>query len=350
MKVLIPGVNWQGNFIQNIGSAFQKNGCEIEYCFFNLQKSILRSLKLNYILKINEYINKNDYICYNKIVENVAINFKPDLIFTFSAGSRLLPETLSKLKKKLNCRTATLIGDNPFDSSRDKYVPMSLQYYDYIFIGDNIWKQNIQNVASHSKLFSWYGGYNDDIFYPLKNEEIMDSDIEKFKCDLSFTGSNYGEGAEGAYRAGILNQLNDFDLKIWGYGNWPYRFEFFPNLRNAYKGDSLSYIDLKKLYNLSKINLNMPSPQIFTSFQPRVFEIAATKGFQIIDYRADLLKIFNETDIVTFKTIPELKEKIKYYIGHPLQRNEMALKLYNKVVNNYTWKNQVKIILEIIND
>jgi spore maturation protein CgeB len=93
----------------------------------------------------------------------------------------------------------------------------------------------------------------------------------------------------------------------------------------------------------------MPSPQIFTGFQPRLFDIAAAKGFQIIDDREELHEYFTDDEIVIFKNIPDLKDKIRYYLDHPEKRKEKVEKLYKKVVNNFSWEKQIRKMLNIIN-
>ena len=92
----------------------------------------------------------------------------------------------------------------------------------------------------------------------------------------------------------------------------------------------------------------MSSPQILTAFQPRVFEIAAAKCFQIIDYREDLMLCYNEDEMVTFKTIPELKEKINYFLKNPSEREKIAEKMYLKTIHKHTWQDRVKEYKELI--
>ena len=92
----------------------------------------------------------------------------------------------------------------------------------------------------------------------------------------------------------------------------------------------------------------MPSPQIVTAFQPRTLEIAACKGFQIIDYRKDLNHFFSKDEIVTFSDINNLKEKITYFINNPDERKSYINKLYNVVVNNHSWDIRIKEYLDII--
>jgi spore maturation protein CgeB len=352
MKVLLPGTNWQGKLLNHIGDAFNKLGFRTSYLYIDFKKPLFYKLtRLNQIVSINKSFHDRTVFKYNNALINKVKKWNPDLIVTFSGGY-IFPETIEYIRNKLKCLTVTFVGDNPFDSSRDKYYAMSLFHYNYIFVHEKVWIKNIKNVTPKSKVYKMIcgGGYNPDYFSPIDKNAIIEKDRKKFECEVSFTGSNYGEGAEGAYRAGILNQLAEFDVRIWGYGNWPFRFNYYPNLKKMYKGDSLSWENLRKLYTLCKINLNMPSPQIFTGFQPRLFDIAATKGFQIIDEREELWEYFTEGEIVTFKNIHDLKDKIRYYLNHPKERNQKVEKLYRKVVDNFTWQKQVSKIIDIINE
>jgi spore maturation protein CgeB len=204
-------------------------------------------------------------------------------------------------------------------------------------------------MAPDSRIEHTLGAFSPEIFRPISFEEISNDDKEIFECDISFTGSAYGEQAEGNYRAGILGSLGEFNVKIWGDMGWRYREKYYPSLGPAYRGNRLSYEQLLKLFRLSKINLNMPSPQILTAFQPRVFEIAAAKGFQIIDFREELLKCYNEDEMVTFATIPELKEKIRYYLINPSERDKIAEKMYLKTIGRHTWHNRIHEYMALIN-
>ena len=346
MRILIPGSNWRGGMEKYLGLSFKDKNHDVDYIFFpSDNKSFLKKTKLTQLIKVNKYVSQKIYNDYNKSVIIKAKSWKPDLIFTMN-GARLLPETVKYLKEELNCTTICYVADNPFDSSRDKYVGMSLRHYNYIFVCEKMWIQNIQNVSPESKVFSIGVGFDPNIFDANLNP-ILPSN-EELECDISFTGANYGEKAEGAYRAGILAQLTNYKLKIWGHGNWPSRFKYFPELKYAYQGDLLPFNKLLELYLVSKINLNMPSPQILTGFQPRVFEIAAAKGFQIIDFRNDLLDYFSEDEIVTFRNPFELKEKINFYLNNNNARLEIVNNLYNKVINKYSWNNVASNILDII--
>lgn len=349
MKIFIPHTNWIGNWGKYFYNAFDGDSIEVTGNTHKYQqKFIVSLLKLNQISKIKNWDVHNALRTFNEALIHDCVQAKPD-IFMVMNESKLFPSTIEKIKEKCKCVMICILADDPYDSVR--YVadfPHSLKYFDFIFNGEPAYNINIRKTAPNTKIFWHVGGFDPEYYHVVDDKALSMGDVKKYTCELSFTGSSYGPKAEGAYRADILSYLTDYDLKIWGDDNWPYRFKYLPQLQDCYKGTRLPYDDLRKLYHLSKINLNLPAPQVITSFQPRVFEIAACKGFQIVDYRPLIDKVFKEDEVVTFKTIGELKEKIRYYLDHETERKEITERLYNKVTEKYTWKHWAKQILDTI--
>lgn len=347
MRIFIPKIYWVGGFHKYFMSAFEKNGIEVVTNRIDFKLNLLvHFIKLHQITKIRtlemEYYLKK----YNDSLVSDCISYKPDVFLVFNE-SKIFTESIKKIKEICKCLMVCVLGDNPWDSDRFRYLPHSLKYFDFIFNAEPVWNINIRKVAPKAKIFWYISGFDPNVFYPVDESSITDDDRKRLLCDVSFTGTSYDEKAEGAYRAEILAQLIDFDLKFWGDG-WIHRFKYLPELRYKYQGDRISYEELRKLYHLSKINLNLPAPQILSSFQPRVFEIAAVKGFQIADYRPLLRRLFNEDELVTFETIGELREKISYYLMHEQERKAIAERLHEKVIKNYTWTNWARNIINII--
>jgi spore maturation protein CgeB len=345
MKVLAVNNFWQGGWMDHVAHGLETTGIELFQIRFKEQRSILKTFKLNNIIQINEFLENKSLEFFNSEVISLFDKVKPDIFLTMNQ-SRIFPETVKHIKQN-NCITVCFVTDHPFDSHRYTYFPVSLKYFNKLLISDGIWIQNIRNVAPESEIIKIPsgGGYNPDIFYPVDESQISDEERKILSCDISFTGESYGILAEGAYRAGILDQLESFNVKIWGDPGWMKRFPWHSNLKRFYKGGRLSYDLLRKLYHLSTININMPSPQIFTGFQPRVFEIAACKGFQITDWREELDRYFNKDELVSFNNIPDLLEKVNFFLKNPEKRASYIEKAYYKVRNNYTWENQLKTLI-----
>jgi len=347
MKIILPNCRWQGGTLDFVVDALKKLGHELEICIIDTEKEIsplTHYLKIRQVKKIQAYITKKVEDAYNKKILMVVDRFKPDLFFSLNCHS-LYPETLKRIRQVHKVCTVSLVADNPFDSSRFKYFPYNLEHYEFLFLGDRIWEQNIRNLAPNSKCFHFVGAYDPNFFKPVNVDK---NDLEKYGGNLAFAGTAYGEKAEGIYRSGILAQVADFGLKIWGDNAWDKTFKYYPVIKHAFQGRRLDFTELNKMYQITKINLNIPNPQCFTSFQQRTFEISAAKGFQIVDYREDIEKYFNEDEMVTFKNIKELREKINYFLKNPGKRDSFIEKAYKKVKNVHTYENRMKEILEKI--
>lgn len=348
MKVLVTHSPWIGGVFVYLSNGFEKNGCQTARVVYKRQKSALRLIKIHNIPQIGTYLERKSWSIYNKQVLTCFKEFCPDLFITMNQSS-LLPETVREIQKG-KCRTACFVADNPFDSNRFTYFPITLKYFDYLFVADRIWIPSIRNVAPKAKIIKTIGGggFSKELFFPLDEKMLTENDRERFSCNISFTGESYGLQAEGAYRAGILDQLGSYKLKIWGDERWKIRFPYYDSLERAYQGDRLPFDDLRKLYRLSTINLNMPAPQVLTAFQPRVLEIAACKGFQIVDWREELDELFSDDELVTFRNIPDLLEKVDFFVKNPDKRQPYIDKLYAKVWNHHTWEKRAKEMLDHI--
>jgi len=351
MKIAFPFDGFPGGFLHSIKKSFEVIG-EETFMYKPFKRGIinkgLRKVKISGISKyaVNDYEK-----AYNNYVIKQLSDYRPDVYFNFSGGE-LYPQTVKKIKENTNALLICLLGDNPCDANpvRDKYLAMALRFYDVILYPEKTWLKMLENISPNSQKIIFFGGYNPDLFYPIEINDDMSKMKDYLNCDLSFTGAGYGESAEGGYRASILGQLAEegYKIKIWGSDKWKYRIKFYPELEHSIMGNRLSYEDLRILFRMSKIYLNMPSPQILTSFQPRVFEIAACKGFQIIDYSEELENIFG-VNVPSFKSYKELKVQIKKYLNDEELRISIANSMHDIVVNDYTWAKQTSNMWSKIN-
>ena len=340
MKLFMPRISWEGDYQKYFTEAFQQNGVEVmsNSNTFHRNRLIgflgLRAIDGLRRSELRYYIEK-----YNKYVLRECLSFKPDVFFVFNE-SKLTSDTLLAIRKYCKCKMVLRVGDDPWDSIRWQVdFPHNLKHYDIIFSADPIWNNNIRKVAPRANIYWSVSGYDESSFTPVENAGVTPRALfDRYSCDLSFVGSSYGIKAEGAYRADILSYLCDFNLKIWGGDNWEYRFRANPQLRDRYQGGKIPRSDLRYLYSLSKINLNIPAPQITLYFQPRVFEMAACMGFQIADSRLLLSYLFSQDELVTFDSIDDLREKVVYYLAHDQDRRRITENLHKRIYGRYSWR------------
>lgn len=335
---------WIGGVANYIENAFRQIGADVEHVFYEEELPFyFRTLKFSQIKYLDRKMREKQRDIFNRKILKLAERKPPDVFFAFNEGN-VNAETVEKLKNKHRVKTICLIGDDPFDSYRFRDLPYSLKYFDHIYVAEKMWIDKIRMVAPHSKIFKMLSAYDPDNFNINRFNELKIEGFHDLECQISFCGESYNQRAEGGYRSTVLSHLTKYDFKLWGDSGWKYQFKFYPDLKNVYMGGRLNMNELVHVYHNSIININMPSPQIITGFQPRVFEIAACGGFQIVDHREDLLEVFKENDIVTFKTIPELIEKVDRFIKYPESRKHYIEAGLNAVQGN-TWKDRAEEIL-----
>ncbi|MDD3051281.1 MAG: glycosyltransferase, partial [Candidatus Cloacimonetes bacterium] len=177
----------------------------------------------------------------------------------------------------------------------------------------------------------------------------LDDGLNKYAADISFMGEGYPN------RHNLFMQLLDYDFKLWGTG-WENNQAFSGILQK--NGERVSIDETVKIYNATKININLHSsmnPDLFEAvsdfINPRTFEIMACGAFQLVDRRDALLEFFIEDEeIVTFSSIQELREKINYYLKNEEERKRIAQNAQRKVLGMHTYQHRLTEIINLTLD
>jgi spore maturation protein CgeB len=131
----------------------------------------------------------------------------------------------------------------------------------------------------------------------------------------------------------ILNLLSkEYDVNLYTNSNT----DSLPNINN--KGYIDYYMIMPKVFRLSKININITLKTIKTGIPLRVFDVMGAGGFLLTNYQEDLLEYFEDgTDLVIYESVADLQNKVKYYLEHEDERQQIAYNGYNKVkeLHNY---------------
>ncbi len=104
-----------------------------------------------------------------------------------------------------------------------------------------------------------------------------------------------------------------------------------------------------KIFNRSRINLNLTLRNIRSGIPLRIWDILAAGGFCITNYQPELEMYFeNGRDLVYFESKKDLAEKVKFYLEHEEERKRIALNGYNKVKKQHTYKQRFDEMKQII--
>lgn len=164
---------------------------------------------------------------------------------------------------------------------------------------------------------------------------------ERFGSDVSFAGAPY------LNRRHVLSGLTDFDLRIWG-PDWvdPALAPFVAN-----GGQRFSCDEMVRIFSASTINLNLHSAAHVSGLDPqadyvnpRTFELAACRAFQLVDRRDPLPDLFDDDDLTTFSTIEELRGLIEHFLRAHDERESTAARAHARVLRDHTYAHRVERI------
>jgi len=110
-----------------------------------------------------------------------------------------------------------------------------------------------------------------------------------------------------------------------------------------------------QLYSSAKICLNFHERKkdgaTLNVVNQRTFKIPACGGFEICDYVPALRKYFNEDEVVIASLSPQdWFNKINYYLNHEKERKAIQEKGTTRALENHTYHNRIKQILELYNE
>jgi spore maturation protein CgeB len=261
---------------------------------------------------------------------------KPDIFLTF-LGERIYPETIAALGK-MNITTVLWFERN-FIFEKTPNVVESIPYYDFVFTHDPGFIKTLKDLGARQIHYLPFGCYP-----PLHRKIPKDSfDYHKYRAEVAFVGTLMSG------RVRFLHQILDTGVNFWTH-EWDEAMarcypELIPRYRGEARGEPMLYV-----LNASDIILN-PHHQTnsITGTNMRTFECAACEAFQLAEAKPEINRFFRVgEEIEVYYDIDDLKKKIKYYLKHPDEREEMAKKAQKKVYAEHTYQHRFKEMLEII--
>lgn len=155
-----------------------------------------------------------------------------------------------------------------------------------------------------------------------------------------------GEKAASEKRLTYLSQLGRYSLKVWGDEGWQ-RAE---DGGARYMGFAGHKYEINKIYSASSINIDINRLYQADMVNMRIFDIMACGGFVIAEHSKDLNELFEiDYEVVTFKTLNELLEKVGYYLSNTDKAREIAHRGMTAVRERHTIQSRVKHMLNIVN-
>ncbi len=273
----------------------------------------------------------NDLYLSQQISEEVK-DFNPDVLFIYLINTYNLSSLIKNLKKE-GIKVVTWLGLHP--SKVSPGVHKILKNCDHTFIYDRSYVKYYEeelNITNTQTLplgcsVSYYDSINPD------SDFIKDN-----KVNICFSGM-YDER-----RKNFLEHISDLGLGIWSWNFSDHQTPLGSNYRGVVYGD-----DLIKVMKSAKIGVNIHREFEVSGGNYRLFEIPASKTFQIVDDKKSIGDYFRiGEEIITFKDKKELRDKVQYYLKNEKEREEIAMASYKRIKKDHSLKNRVERMMEII--
>lgn len=118
------------------------------------------------------------------------------------------------------------------------------------------------------------------------------------------------------------------------------------NINAHYYGFADYESQMPQIFYNAKINLHFTPRNIHSGVSLRVFDVLACHGFLLTAWQPEIVELFEEgKELIVFSCIEEMKEKITYFLSHDSERNQIAEKGYEHILNEYTYEKRIEHML-----
>jgi len=113
----------------------------------------------------------------------------------------------------------------------------------------------------------------------------------------------------------------------------------------TYAGPLQYYSDLPDFYRSTAINFNTTSMQMKGALNQRVFDVPASGGFLLTDYRAQLDAAFEVgSEVVCYHGVEETSDLARHYLANSSARLEISLRARARIEREHSYAHRIESI------
>lgn len=333
MKVAIVGSQAIDSLESNLSESFTHKGYEVQVFDILSRPWVKNKYGLQIDIILRRFSDSYDQRIFVQQAQEV-IAYHPDLVIC--TYRFIHPVFVSTVKAQWRCPVVQL---NPDALTTFELQQIFASNYDIWFTKDPYIQRFMRdNLRLNTKLYC-------EAFSPRLHPRPTLSKVETerlVKTDVMTYGTNY------PYRTQMLSAVIEAGIDLKVYGTRPHRF-FNPRLTTAYQNEYITGERKSRLLYGSKVVFNQMHYAEIEGVNNRFFEVNGAGAFQLSDYRPILHELLPiDPELVSFRTIEEGIEKIRYYLSHPEERYEIAEKVYQHFMQKYTYDHLVDYLLREI--
>jgi spore maturation protein CgeB len=258
--------------------------------------------------------------------------FQPSLVLVI-LGNQLSPKTMARIRRVTAAPIVCWCQDQMTTLGRQFLLGAG---YDMVFVKDR-YMQDLFSRMVRSTTFR----YLPEACNPRvhRTVELSARDRERFGCDVMIAASLY------YYRQEILQQLQEFDLKVWGHRpDW-----LLYRLGSRHAGREIVMDDKAKAMGAARVCLNTLHFAEVNALNCRAFEIAGCGGLQLLSAVPVAAEHFEiDREVVCFDSADSLVERIRYYLEHPELAAQIAIRGQSRAHREHTYEARLREIFAAV--
>jgi hypothetical protein len=255
---------------------------------------------------------------YERHLIRLAKELQPDLFFVFK-GTFVTARAIDAARR-LGAVAINYYPDIGFDE-HGPHISKAMSHYDWIFTTKSFRVDYIRRRFAVAGVSFLPHAFDPEVHHPRPCDE---KDRARYLADVSFVGT--WSPKKEQILLSVRELLPDVKMRIWG-NQWE---RAHGSLRSVAQFQPVLGGEYAKALQLARINLALlvekrPDSEDGDLITSRTFNIPAVGGFMLHERNAEVEQYFVEgRDCAMFEGTTELIEKIRYYLGHPEERDRIA--------------------------
>jgi spore maturation protein CgeB len=243
---------------------------------------------------------------------------RPDILFAVQVHYELWTETLDILRNRGDVATVNWTTDDSW-----KYPQFSrfLAAHYHAFTSTYASSLRRYHAEGHTNvLLTQWAASSESLKPPLPAREC--------RYGVTFVGAAHGT------RRKRVEELRARGVEVQCFGR-------------GWEGGAIKAEDIPRVMRESAISLNFANSSGENQIKARTFEVPGAGGFLISEEAAGLEHWYTPgAEIVTYRTVGELAERIKYYLANPEERDRVAQAGYARTVAQHTYETRLREVLD----
>lgn len=329
MNIIIVGSRAVESLEQHLSDSFRALGHQSSV--MDIVDGLPVSSTINYWL--SRFVDAYDRLVCQRLADRIAA-LKPDLVLVvYRFTHPVLVEWL-----KIWLPGVPLVQLNPDALSNLEKQQIIAANFDYYFSKEPYLVDALRHKAGLN-VYYLPEGFNPRLHRKPPTEKAVAE--QRTGIDVLVYGSLYG------YRTRLVEQLLRAGIAVTVYGTkGPY---ISPSVKNVFQDQYLAGPEKNQLLYGAKIVLNTLHYAEISGVNQKYFESNGIGAFQLCDYKPTIDEYSGvPADLVTYRSMNEAIDKIRYYLAHPAMRHDLAARQYAHFQAHHTFDQRMEQLLQTV--